>query len=35
MKTQILSTRMDDVHAKEIQNMASEMGLDKSAFLKR
>ncbi len=35
MKTQILSTRIDDDHAKEIKNMASEMGLDKSAFLKR
>ena len=35
MKTQILSTRVDEASAIEIQELANEMGLDKSSFLKR
>ena len=35
MKTQILSTRIDEIYAREIQQMAREEGLDKSSFLKK
>ena len=35
MKTQILSTRLKECYAREIQQLAREEGLDKSTFLKK
>jgi predicted HTH domain antitoxin len=35
MKTQILSTRVEETFAAEIQQLANEEGLDKSSFLKK
>ncbi len=35
MKTQILSTRVEEAFASEIQQLANEEGLDKSSFLKK
>jgi predicted HTH domain antitoxin len=35
MKTTILSTRIEDIQAKEINKLAKKDGLDKSSFLKK